>query len=194
MEQRGNIPTISFEARFLVHNGVPPANPAQLTEGTNNGQLMAWNENGLLPLGVEAFQIYAGARPGPVLINGEAVGLKEGWGYVFPTCNTTLYIIEGDQAPYDYAGLEFSYKVFRAPCNLKVKELLVRLGATEGPDNQNSVTECLIDGLGNWDRGLSIFKGGANEGSTLESLGWDETRNEDDQGPVWLLVSRGAAA
>ena len=74
---------------------------------------------------------------------------------------------------------------------MKVAELISQLGASNGADNQNGVTEYVELGNGFWAKGLSIFKSDEAGQKTLAQIGWDEERGEGPKPPVWVVVSRG---
>ena len=73
---------------------------------------------------------------------------------------------------------------------MTVKELIHQLGARQGPDNKNGVTEMVQLGDGAWGKGRTILKsdGGANK--TLVDIGWDDRRG-GSLPPIWLVVSKG---
>ncbi|KAI9841670.1 MAG: hypothetical protein M1837_000464 [Sclerophora amabilis] len=175
------------EQVFVTSDGFPPTNtPPPYSQFAGHDVLAPWSDYGFVPQSHEQ-------PPQLVQVNAEPADLRPGMGYIFPSKHTTLYVIEGGFKPYENPGAEFDFIIYRAPCGLKVRELLERLGATEGDDTENGVTECLEIGDGLWDKGISSFKSEDSSQQTLEHFGWNEERGKGGNPPVWLTVSRGQA-
>ncbi|KAI9814291.1 MAG: hypothetical protein M1832_005931 [Thelocarpon impressellum] len=117
-------------------------------------------------------------------------GMPPGINYLYPPKHTMLHVILNGVLPYETPVQDMRFKIFLAPCNVTVKQLISLLGAGEGADDKCGVTECVELGYGRWGKGISVFRAdGAKCDQTLEDIGWDAERG-DTKKPVWLAVHK----
>jgi len=123
-------------------------------------------------------------------LDGISVGFPDGLNYIFPAKHTVIHVVAGSHHPWNHPGSLFGFTRHKVPCMMTVKELIGRLGATEGGDDKNGITECLECGDGTWLKGSTFFKKDDKSKQTLEALGWDESRGEEKK-PVWVALHKG---
>lgn len=128
--------------------------------------------------------------PPGMQLDGTSVGFPDGLNYIFPAKHTVIHVVTGSHHPWDHPGSIFGFTRHKVPCMMTVKELIGQLGATEGGDDKNGITECLECGDGTWLKGSTFFKKDDKSKQTLEDLGWDESRGKEKK-PVWVALQKG---
>lgn len=70
------------------------------------------------------------------------------------------------------------------PSNMTVRELIRRMGAPEGADDRNGITECIELGNGLWGQGRTFSIAGEPSGMAIDTA----RLQKDRDGVVWLAV------
>ena len=70
------------------------------------------------------------------------------------------------------------------PSDMTVRELIQRMGAPEGADDRNGITECIELGNGLWGQGRTFSIAGEASGMTVDAA----RLQKDGGGVVWLAV------
>lgn len=123
-------------------------------------------------------------------LDGTYIGLPDGLNYLFPEKHTVLHVVAGGHHPWDNPASNFGFTRHKVPCMMTVKELIRQLGATDGGDDKNGITECIECGDGAWIKGSTFFQKDDKSKQSLEALGWDESRGKDKK-PVWIALHKG---
>ena len=128
-----------------------------------------------------------GRPPSPpgTRLNGQIVNLEPslGFGYIFPENNTTVHFFyEGTQPWLSYGQLNYWKRM--VPSDMTVRELIQRMGAPEGADDKNGITECIELGNGLWGQGRTFSIAGEASGMTVDAA----RLQKDGGGVVWLAV------
>ncbi|KKY22668.1 hypothetical protein UCRPC4_g03170 [Phaeomoniella chlamydospora] len=124
-------------------------------------------------------------------LNGNGIRFPDGAGYLFPELNCRVNLIEKDVRPWNRPGQSFKWHAFWVPIRCTINELIRQAGAKVGAraesfDTDFSICETKEMGDGAWLTGTQYKLGELKSAGTLESVGWDEGR--DDSNPVWLAV------
>ena len=132
----------------------------------------------------------ASKLPPGMQLDGTYIGLPNGLNYIFPEKHTVLHVIAGCHHPWEHPGSKFGFTRHKVPSMMTVKELIRQLGATEGGDDKNGVTECIEVGDGTWIKGSTFLQKHDQSKQSLETLGWDGSRGANKK-PVWIALHKG---
>lgn len=128
-----------------------------------------------------------GRPPSPpgTRLNGRTVNLEPslGFGYIFPENNTMIHFFyEGIQPWFPHGQLNYWKRMVSS--NMTVRELIRRMGAPEGADDRNGITECIELGNGLWGQGRTFSIAGEPSGMAIDTA----RLQKDRDGVVWLAV------
>lgn len=174
----------------FVHPAAPPTpSPAPTITPNVKGTMGAFP--GLKPWSTPAYSHSQGPfyEPPGQYVDGHIMH-GNGWSYITPADNTTIFFIGGGLRPCDFPNGHYAHKFafskHKAPCSMTVRDLMKRLGCPDGMTK--GLTEIGSAGGGHWVALDSFTQGGEASNQTLEKVGWTKERGENN--PVWLVVKR----